>query len=464
MISPVDGPSASAIPDRGSPNEHNISAATDEGVADRTIPVCRIWLDITTTRQSRSIHDGTTRTERGLIRELPTQLGKRLGFCAYNAVTRTFGATAPPQQLEAAAAPAVKKRYRRGTARYLGKQIERGARRAAKGLLAYSIAKFNQSRNPFPDASPGDILLLAGENWNRYDFQVLRRLATDHGVRIAAILQDMIPLVHPQFFRNAETISKFQAYVDFLANDSTIVLVISESTRRDFLNSSPQAAANPDKVALIQLGADLGTPGAPATRPEALARMGDRPFVLSVSTIQARKNFDLLYRLWQSFAIEASERQDTSSAPPPHLVIVGRPGFGSESLLQMMGNDPWIAETVTVLHSTSDAELAWLYSHCRFTLYPSWYEGWGLPLSESLAYGKTFIASDRSSLPEAGQGLGIHLNPYDFLAWRNEVLALASDDARLAAIERRILQERLHITWADSARSIVDAIATARLS
>jgi glycosyltransferase involved in cell wall biosynthesis len=208
-------------------------------------------------------------------------------------------------------------------------------------------------------------------------------------------------------------------------------------------------------VVQIELGADIAA-GVTPIRPGAIAALGGRPFVLSVSTIQSRKNFDLLYRLWQRFALKRE-------ADAPHLIIAGQPGFGSRDLLYMMCHDPWTAGRITLLHGASDAELAWLYEHCLFTLYPSWYEGWGLPISESLAYGKTFVASDRSSLPEAGQGLGIHLDPYDLMAWSAEVLRLSRDHAARAAMERRILAERRRPQWADCARRIVEVLDAATL-
>jgi glycosyltransferase involved in cell wall biosynthesis len=287
-------------------------------------------------------------------------------------------------------------------------------------------------------------LLLAGENWSRFDFAVLRRLKAESGLRIVAVLQDMIPFVHPQFFESAAFVERFAAYVDFLARDADLVLAISNSTRSDFLEAAPQT--DPARVVVVRLGADP-IPSAEQSRPTALAALGERPFVLSVSTIQARKNFDLLYRLWQKSAIAGRDGM-------PHLVIVGREGFGSADLLHSMRNDPWIAKTVTILSTASDAELAWLYEHCAFTLYPSWYEGWGLPLSESLAYGKTFIASDNSSLPEAGQGLGIHVDPYDQIAWSREILRLTDDVEARRAMERRILAERKLPSWADCAHAI----------
>jgi glycosyltransferase involved in cell wall biosynthesis len=422
-----------------------------EGMEKRDGPG-RIWLDVTTTRHAGGNSDGTTRIERGLIRELPQFLPGRLGYCAYSRTLGRFAAVTPPpppDSLSRRREDAGKKSF----VRPAGRAVERTVRRLAKagiGRVASMIAGSAGGR-PFAEAAAGDVLLLAGETWGRHDFDALRRLRQG-GIRIAALLQDMIPVIHPQFFESAAFVARFRSYVGFLAKDADLVLAISEGTRRDFLGAAP--SADPAKVVRIELGADIALPGQ-EERPAALGQLEGRPFVLSVSTIQVRKNFDLLYRLWQRFAVEGRHDQ-------PHLVIVGRPGFGSADLLHLMRNDPWIAGTVTILDRASDAELAWLYRHCAFTLYPSWYEGWGLPISESLAYGKTFIASDRPSLPEAGKGLGIHLDPYDLMAWRNEVLRLANDAAARAAMEARIAGAGPQPTWSDCARSIaarVESIA-----
>jgi len=410
----------------------------------------RIWLDVTTSRRAGTVHDGTTRVERGLTRELPPLLGERLGFCIYDRTMKRFLPVPRPAPPEAGAVGTARPAMRRSAARTLGRRVERRVRGLVKGAAARTAAALDLmlERRLFPDSRPGDVLLLAGENWSRYDFNMLRRLRADHNVRIAAVLQDMIPVVHPQFFDDAGFLVRFRTYVDFLARDADLVFAISDATRNDYLRAAPDA--DPLRVERIELGADIDTAGE-QHRPVALADLTGRPFVLSVSTIQARKNFDLLYRLWQRFAGEGLS--DT-----PHLVIAGRPGFGSADLLHLMRNDPAIADTVTLLHGASDAELAWLYANCLFTLYPSWYEGWGLPLSESLAHGRTFIASNTSSLPEAGQGLGIHLDPYDLMAWRREVLQLAGDSEARAAMERRIQAERKLSSWSDCARGIAEAL------
>ena len=124
-----------------------------------------------------------------------------------------------------------------------------------------------------------------------------------------------------------------RGFVPMSISSSTTPISSSRSrTARasDFLNAAP--AIDPAKVVRVELGAEIGSSGR-QQRPADLGAMGERPFVLAVSTIQVRKNFDLLYRLWQKFSIDGRDDQ-------PHLVIVGREGFGSADLLHLMRNDP----------------------------------------------------------------------------------------------------------------------------
>jgi hypothetical protein len=69
-------------------------------------------------------------------------------------------------------------------------------------------------------------------------------------------------------------------------------------------------------------------------------------------------------------------------------------------------------------YNVGDEELAWLYENCLFTVFPSEAEGWGLPISEALDRGKYCLASDNTSLKEAGEGLVFHASLQDRQAWK----------------------------------------------
>lgn len=75
-------------------------------------------------------------------------------------------------------------------------------------------------------------------------------------------------------------------------------------------------------------------------------------------------------------------------------------------------------EGVLFFYNVGDEELAWLYENCLFTVFPSEAEGWGLPISEALDRGKYCLASDNTSLKEAGEGLVFHASLQDRQAWK----------------------------------------------
>ena len=405
------------------------------------------WMDVTTSWRNRGGQaNGTLRVEGSYAAALGEIMGPAWRFCRYNRVRGQFAPAGRPVREERAG--------RRGTGpgaprsrsalADLGRRSERALRQAWRRGLAGAWQRLDAYNRapPFPAAIRGDVLLLAGETWTQHDFALLSRLRREQGLRLAAICQDMIPVKLPQFFEPGEFMARYRAYADFLVGEVDLLIAISESTRADLAEHARGRGGVQGRLETVQLGADFDLARTPQ-RPDALGEPGPAGFVLSVSTIQSRKNFDLLYHLWRRL----TERK---LADLPQLVIVGQPGFGSTDLLHQIATDPLAASVITLLHGVSDSELAWLYRNCRWTLYPSFYEGWGLPISESLAHGKYCLASDTSSLPEAGGGLVRHLDPLDFPAWAAAVIELSREPAKLAALEARIRAEYHPVTWRQS--------------
>lgn len=107
--------------------------------------------------------------------------------------------------------------------------------------------------------------------------------------------------------------------------------------------------------------------------------------------------------------------------------------------------------------NVNDATLLWLYRNCRYTVFPSLMESFGLPVAESLTLGKVCLASSAASLPEAGQGAAITLDPADSAAWAAQVIRL-NDDTALAEEEARAARLFRIVTWSDTAREIVSIL------
>lgn len=410
-----------------------------------------IWLDITTSLRAKGARpNGTLRVERTLAAGLRSELGSTLAFCTYLRGKRRFlpaDAGAITQELAPSQSQASRQRAPRPD--WWGKRLERFLRHAVRGWLHSARRRFapREASAFFPEVQPGDVLLLGGETWSaRYDLEVIARLRREAGLKIVAICQDVIPLTHPQFFQSGEFVTRYRGYVDFLLGHSDLLIVHSKSVRDGLLAEAQRSGRPAPRIALVPLGSDIAsnvTPSAPLAQPP----LEPRKFVIAVSTIQSRKNFGMLYRVWRRFAEEHQQGL-------PRLVIVGAPGFGGAALLQEVASDPLVAETIVLLHGAGDSELAWLYRNCRFTLYPSFAEGWGLPVSESLAYGKPCLASNTTSLPEAGAGLAVHLDPTDLDAWHDTILAWSTDDPALDAMARNIVAHYRPTPWGQTSAAL----------
>src|SRR5262249_37419761 len=122
-------------------------------------------------------------------------------------------------------------------------------------------------------------------------------------------------------------------------------------------------------------------------------------FALIVGTVEARKGHAMILDIWQRLVDKGLPQSRDFS-----LVVVGRPGWLVADLVRRLGDPAAFAGTVLHLTGTDDADLARLYRDCAFGLLPSRYEGFGMPLIESFACGRTMIVSNAGSLPEvAGQ-------------------------------------------------------------
>ncbi len=416
----------------------------------------RIWMDLTTSlRASGGQTNGTLRVERSFALQLRTLLGEQLSFCRYDSSRQRFDPV-DAAALASATRSSVTSPHRgpgasNARADRLGRRIERSVRRAVRSTIKriHVALRGSDAAAHFPEAKSGSLLLLAGETWAaRYDFDVIARLRAEHGIKVVAVCQDLIPVTHPQFFESGEFVVQYNRYVELLSRHVDLVIAISSATANEMDKAAQSYGGMSGKIAVIEPGSDVASAAEPRP-PQTERALQPGQFVISVSTIQSRKNFDLLHRLWRRFAQD--KRTDI-----PRLVIVGQRGFGSDALLAQIAQDETVRDNLTILHRTTDAELTWLYRNCAYTLYPSFVEGWGLPVSESLAYGKLCLASDTSSLPEAGAGLALHFGPNDDAAWYEAITSLASDPERLLETEARIRANYRIRTWQEAGSDLAN--------
>lgn len=175
----------------------------------------------------------------------------------------------------------------------------------------------------------------------------------------------------------------------------------------------------------------------------------DDDFLLCVGTIENRKNHMLLYQTYKL----AAER----NVELPQLIIAGGRGWLSDDVQYLINHDPAVAKKIVIIYSPSDSVLSWMYQNCLFTVYPSLYEGWGLPVAESLAYGKVCVSSGISSMPEIAGDLLTYFSPNSTDECLKALQGMLDAKARQKA-EDRIKQSYRATSWKDTYDQVVDAI------
>ena len=300
---------------------------------------------------------------------------------------------------------------------------------------------------------PGSCIVTLGASWGHPNFFLsLRRHRSTSGLRYIPFVHDFVPIVMPQYHVRQLT-EDFVAWVIGAFPHADAYLVNSEATKRDLLRvagmlGTPVAPAD---VAVVPLDADFRKPGTAPRGPASPAPGGQAglgPFVLMVATLEPRKGHLVALHAWQQLIRRRGRRS------VPRLVCVGGKGWMNEAVHELLARDKVLAERVTLLSNLSDTALAELYQACQFTIYPSLYEGWGLPITESLCYGKPVIASDVSSLPEAGGAFAVYFKAGSADGLADAAERMSFDAAYREAAGARIANGFRPRTWRDVAVQI----------
>jgi hypothetical protein len=172
-------------------------------------------------------------------------------------------------------------------------------------------------------------------------------------------------------------------------------------------------------------------------------------YVLFVSTIESRKNHIAAFSVWLKLIKKHGLRN------VPKLVCVGNNGWLNDATFAKLNASDLLQEQVLMLSKISDAALAVLYENSVCTLYPSSYEGWGLPVTEALCYGKVPIVSNVSSLPEAGGPFAEYFDVESEKDLMDAVERVVYDDKYRQRREQKIQAEFRPRGWGQISQQIV---------
>lgn len=320
--------------------------------------------------------------------------------------------------------------------------LHEACRTARQGALGFAFQR-------------GDRVLALGlTGSNPMQLRRLRELRQAHGVLICVLFYDAIPLTTPEHC-DVSLSRSFSEHFLAMCLQMDRAVAISACAARDFRTWQRRILPHLEiPVGIMPLDAQFPPlEGAPAEALPQVLRQG-RPYVLCVATIESRKNHMLLLNAWLTLLRRHGD------AVIPDLVLIGRPGFQSEPVLHLMRSAPELRQRVIHLRDVGDALLEKLYAGCLFTVFNSFYEGWGLPVTEALAHGKIPLAPDHTSLREAGGTAALYFTPQSEpelveLAW-----SLIRDPAHRQRLEAKI-PERVRLrSWREVAEGLIATLAT----
>lgn len=303
---------------------------------------------------------------------------------------------------------------------------------------------------------PGAHYIVAGSGWMQNSGYVegLVAFKKRYQLRLTPIIHDVIPVRFPFWFNDGYA-PVFMMNLGILLGNADHILAISQWTKGDiehFASITPNLFI--PEISVFREGDQIGMMAPPAKTAAIDERLQEANFVLCVGAIHQRKNHKLLYDVWLKLVERMGRRC-------PKLVIVGGVAWNGEELARALKGDARVKDHVLILEHIDDHDLAWLYSNCQFTVYPSLYEGWGLPVSESLRYGKLCIASNASSVPEIAPDFVELLDPLDPAAWIAKIQFYAGSKLAREHREQQIAEHYTPFSWTESAAELTVALAQA---
>ncbi len=267
-------------------------------------------------------------------------------------------------------------------------------------------------------------------------------------------IYDLIPVLAPQYV--TEVLTQFMKNViEGIDIDHDYVICISQHTKKEFINYTHMS---PDRVFVVPLAADDSfQPTADEShikRCKKLYRIPEGDYFLTLAEMQPRKNLARLIEAFIHF-LEKTKKKDT------YLVLVGSFGWENDAIFRAINRFSDHKEKIIVTGYVEDEHLAAIYSGAMMFIYPSLYEGFGLPPLEAMQCGVPVIAANSTSIPEVVGDAGILVDPLDINEISDSIYTLYNSESLRKEFRERGLQRAKLFSWTKCADDTVNVYQTA---
>ena len=234
------------------------------------------------------------------------------------------------------------------------------------------------------------------------------------------------------------------------------VITPSEFTRRDICETYRVPAGRTSAIPLAASERFAPAPAGEVGRVRRAYRLGAGDYLLAVGSIQPRKN---LIRLVHAYA---DLRVARAGAKLPKLVIAGKRAWLYEGTLRAVAERGLGPEDVIFTGYVPEADLPALYTGALGFVYPSYFEGFGLPPLEAMRCGTPVVVADRTSLPEVVGDAGLAFDPFDTGALAHALARLVADGPLRARLRERGLARAASFSWRETARRTLEVYQRAK--
>ena len=321
---------------------------------------------------------------------------------------------------------------------FIGGKKYRGALLLQDGnrcsILSVDVATYE----PLPLQSE-DLIFFAGCNWSHSNVHYIQAQSHIHSVQLVMLCYDIIPLLFPNFFKSHD-VALMRRYFDLAFPLASLVLTTCPAVQKDVEGYCRTNGLTTPPIRQVPLGFDLNIGRERQLSPE----LAPYRYVLFVSTIEPRKGHRLIHSVWTRLIEEGLIAKVDFK-----LVLVGRPGWMVQDLIADLST----TDRLLMMSDVDDDMLAELYDKAAFCVYPSEYEGYGLPVVEALARGKTVLSSTVGIIPELHASRLKKLPPKDVDRWYSAI-----KDTINAQPDLEGSGDFRHPTWEEAAGEFLAAI------
>lgn len=267
--------------------------------------------------------------------------------------------------------------------------------------------------------------------------------------KIIAFIHDLTTIFYPEYHLKQNIFFYNRRFRD-IEKYADGVLTNSKNTKRDILK---YLNIRPEKVLVTPFGAnETFSPLQKEETTKILSRHGiDDPYILFVGTLEPRKNIKTL--------IMAFNKVKQQIQCPHKLILVGQPGWFYEEIMQAHESSAF-KEDILFKGYVADEDLPAFYNGADVFVYPSFYEGFGMPILEAMQCGTPVITSNTSSLPEVGGNACLYIDPRSQKDLEQKLYQVISDTELQKKLSQKGMERAKHFSWKKCAQETLRAYKT----